>query len=52
MVSQDLKKEKSIKIKTQNKYLTHKNIKKIYQKNLIYIILKIKKLLIKNYKIK
>ena len=52
MDSQDLKKEKSIKITTQNKYLTQKNIKKIYQKNLIYIILKIKKLLIKNYKIK
>lgn len=52
MVSQDLKKENNIKIKTQNKYLIQQNIKIIYQKNLIYIILKIKKLLIKNYKIK
>lgn len=49
-VSQDLKKENNIKTKTQNKYLTQQNIKIKYQKNLIYTILEIKNLLIKNYK--
>ena len=35
MDSQELKKEKSIKITTQNKYLIQKNIKKKYLMNLI-----------------
>ena len=35
MVSQDLKKDNNIKIKTQNKYLIQQNIKEKYLMNLI-----------------